>query len=79
MSADFVGAGLSPKSVNFVQTDALTKKGIAVQKYGGLIIPANQKTTDIMLTATIEGATYTANTAINASSNVGADVTLEKR
>ena len=78
MSADFESAGLSPQSVNFVQTEALTTKGIAVQKYGGLIIPANQAATNITLVATIEGATYTAATTINATSNVGATVTLNK-
>ena len=40
ISADFEEAGLEPQNVNFVQTEALTSDGIAVQKYGGLIIPA---------------------------------------
>ena len=78
MSADFDSANLSPQSVNFVQTKALSTKGIAVQKYGGLIIPANQAATNITLVATIEGATYTAATTINAASKVGATVTLNK-
>ena len=78
MSADFESAGLSPQSVNFVQTETLTTKGIAVQKYGGLIIPANQAATNITLVATIEGTTYTAATTINATSKVGASVTLNK-
>lgn len=78
MSADFESAGLSPQSVNFVQTEALAKNGIGVQMYGGLIIPANQATTNITLVATIEGTTYTAATTINAASKVGATVTLNK-
>lgn len=55
ISADFEEAGLSPQNVNFVQTRALTTAGIAVQKYGGLIIPASQVGTDITLVAEING------------------------
>lgn len=78
ISADFESAGLNPQSVNFVQTEALTRAGIAVQKYGGLIIPASKVGTDITLVAEINGTTYTADTAINGSTAVGATVTLNK-
>lgn len=78
ISADFEEAGLSPQNVNFVQTKALTTAGIAVQKYGGLIIPASQVGTDITLVAEINGNTYTATTTINGSTAVDATVTLNK-
>lgn len=78
ISADFESAGLSPQNVNFVQTDALTKAGIAVQKYGGLIIPAAQIATDITLVAEINGVNYTATTAVNGSTTVDSTVTLNK-
>lgn len=78
MSAEFDQAGLSPQNVNFVQTEALTTAGIAVQKYGGLIIPASQHATNIKLVAEINGTTYTATTNINASTAVDATVTLNK-
>lgn len=78
ISADFENAGLNPQSVNFVQTKTLTTAGIAVQKYGGLIIPASQVATDITLVAEINGTTYTADTAINGSTAVDATVTLNK-
>lgn len=78
ISADFEEAGLSPQNVNFVQTEALTTAGIAVQKYGGLIIPASQVGTDITLVAEINGTTYTAATTINGSTDVDATVTLNK-
>lgn len=78
ISADFESAGLNPQSVNFVQTEALTKAGIAVQKYGGLIIPASQFETEITLVAEINGATYTSGTTINASTAVDSTVTLNK-
>lgn len=77
ISADFE-AGLEPQNVNFVQTKALTTAGIAVQKYGGLIIPASKVGTDITLVAEINGTTYTAATTINGSTDVDATVTLNK-
>lgn len=77
ISADFE-AGLKPQNVNFVQTEALTTDGIAVQKYGGLVIPASKVGTDITLVAEINGTTYTASTTINASTEVDATVTLNK-
>lgn len=79
ISADFEEAGLNPQNVNFVQTKALTTAGIAVQKYGGLIIPTSQVGTDITLVAEINGTTYTAATTINGSTEVDATVTLNKR
>ena len=78
ISADFESAGLNPQSVNFVQTEELTRAGIAVQKYGGLIIPASQFETAITLVAEINGATYTGATTINASTAVDSTVTLNK-
>jgi hypothetical protein len=78
ISANFESAGLNPQSVNFVQTEALTKAGIAVQKYGGLIIPTAQLGTEITLVAEINGTTYTATTTINGSTDVDATVTLNK-
>lgn len=78
ISADFKEAGLEPQNVNFVQTEVLTTAGIAVQKYGGLIIPASKVGTDIELVAEINGTTYTASTTINASTEVDATVTLNK-
>lgn len=78
ISADFEKAGLEPQNMNFVQTEALTTAGIAVQKYGGLIIPASKVGTDITLVAEINGTTYTADTTINGSTDVDATVTLNK-
>lgn len=79
ISADFEEAGLNPRNVNFVQTKALTIAGIAVQKYGGLIIPTSKVGTNITLVAEINGTTYTAATTINGSTDVDTTVTLNKR
>ena len=72
-------ASLQPGSVEFVQTEALVTAGIAVQKYGSIIIPASQSATAITLVAKIGEQYYDAASTINASSEVDATVTLNKR
>lgn len=69
---------LAPGSVNFVQTEALTKAGIAVQKYGALLIPESQKETSITLEAEIHGTKYTGGTAVTAGTTVGTSITMSK-
>lgn len=78
ISADFESASLKPSNVNFVQTQELTTAGIAVQKYGGIIIPKDKVTTAITLVATIGETQYTATTTINGATAVDASVTLNK-
>lgn len=72
-------AGLADTTAEFVQTQALTTNGIAVKKYGALLVPDNKKTTDITLVAKLGDDTYTASSAIKASTvAVGATVSLAK-
>ena len=78
LSADTDKASLEPNSVHFVQTDALTKNGIAVQKYGALIIPTSKADTAITLVAEVNGQKYTGATTITSAKNVGDKVTLNK-
>ena len=78
LNPEFENVSLAPQSVNFVQTKALTTAGIAVQKYGGLIIPNSQVATNIKLVANILGTTYTATTNITGATAVDATVTLTK-
>lgn len=78
LEVDTETASLQPNSAIFEQTEILTTNGIAVQKYGALIIPADKVSTDITVVATVEGSTYTGGTTINASSNVGDTITLTK-
>lgn len=78
LNPEFESASLMPQNVNFVQTKELTTAGIAVQKYGGLIIPNSQVATNIKLVANILGATYTATTNITGATAVDATVTLKK-
>lgn len=78
LKVDDSAVTFSSSDVLFVQTDALTTAGIAVQKYGALIIPASQADTAITLAATIKGTTYTATSTITSGSAVGDTVTLSK-
>ena len=71
-------ATLAPNSVNFVQTKDLTTEGIAVQKYGAIVIPSTKSETNIILEADLDGTTYTGGTAITGTSKVGDTVVLNK-
>ena len=66
-------------NLQFVQTQALVKAGIAVHPYGAIIIPADQAATKITISAKLGETTYNASTTIGASSNVGDTVTLAKQ
>ena len=78
LDASVDGASLEPNNAQFVQTEALTKAGIAVQKYGAIIIPASQAKTAIELEVSINGTLYKGGTTINADSDVGTIITLTK-
>lgn len=64
---------------NFEQTETLTEAGIAIQKYGAVIIPTSQVATEITLVMTIDGVTYEGATTITGSTDVGATVTMNKK
>lgn len=77
-------AALSPRTLTFVQTEAMTKKFIACQKYGAYLIPKSASAEVITVVGEIDGTTYTgtpgeknANT-LSASSAVGTEITLTK-
>lgn len=84
LNASVDGASLQPNTALFVQTPELTAKGIAVNNYGALIIPASASREEITLKATVNGTLYTANpkssekVTINASSAVGTKVNMAK-
>lgn len=71
-------ATLAPNTLNFVQTQELTTAGIAVQKYGAIVIPSTQASTQITIVADLDGTTYTADTDITVDSEVGTTVALNK-
>ena len=71
-------ASLKPNSAHFVQTETLTSKGIAVQKYGVVIIPKSAAEEEITIVAEIEGTEYTAAATTTSTINVGDTLTLTK-
>lgn len=77
-NADTDTASLKPNSVHFVQTEALTSKGIAVQKYGVVIIPKSADAEEITIVAEIEGTEYTAINTTTSAINVNDTLTLSK-
>lgn len=77
-SPKFETPELKPQNVNFVQTNDLVTNGIAVQKYGALIIPNGKVATPITLVAEINGTKYTGATTISGETNVDTTVTLNK-
>lgn len=79
ISADTDGASLAPNSVHFIQTEALTTAGIAVQKYGAIIIPASQSATEITIEAEVNGTVYTGATTITSTSEIGTTVTMNTK
>lgn len=79
LNVDDKKATLAPNSVNFVQTEELTKQGIAVQKYGAIVIPSSIKTSKITLVADLDGITYTADNFNPGNSAVDDTVTLNKK
>lgn len=78
LGVEKVASGMPNSNVQFVQTKELTTAGIAVQRYGALMIPADKVGTAITLKATINGVGYTAASTINGSTEVGATVTMNK-
>lgn len=78
ISPKYESAGLDPRNVNFVQTEALTEAGIAVQKFGGIIIPTSQVSTDVKIVAEINGTQYTAITDLNGATTVDTTFRLNK-
>ena len=71
-------AGLAVTNLEFVQTEALTELGVAVQKYGAYIIPASVASEDLTIKVNVNGVGYTATQTIAANNKVGDTITLAK-
>ena len=78
LTADFDTESLQPSNVQYVQTEQMVTDGIAMHKYGAVLIPASAFAKDITVVATINGTEYTASTAITSAVNVGDTITLAK-
>ena len=67
---------LTPTSYQFEQTEDLTKDGVAVQKYGAIIVP--DAVTDEVLSVNIAGTSYASSAVTFASLEVGTKITFQK-
>lgn len=80
LSPKFENAGLEAQNVNFIQTEAMISKGIAMQKYGVLMIPKSQIAEDIVLEAEINGVKYKAtDTKVTGTTTVDTVIVLTKQ
>ena len=62
----------------FEQTQGCVTKGIAVQKYGAMIIPSSASSATVDLVVNIGGTKYTSTAKIGSTTEVGATFTLNK-
>ena len=85
LNADADGASLEPNNVTFVQTDEMVKDGVAMHKYGAMLIPATKFDAGYAAEVLINGASYksTAPTTpanrLHSKDNVGYSITLTKQ
>lgn len=73
---------LANTNYNFVQTEALTEAGIAVHKYGAVIIPASKSATEIVLTMEVDGVVYdnsAETTKLTGATDVDTAITMTKK
>lgn len=72
-------ATLVQGTYQFTQTEQATTDGIAILPYGAIMIPASASAKAVSLEMTINGVTYKGTTTVNAASDVGATVTMNKQ
>lgn len=72
-------ATLVQGTYQFTQTEQATTDGVAILPYGAIMIPASASAKAVTLEMTINGVTYKGATTINAASDVGATVTMNKQ
>ena len=69
---------LRNQGYGFVQTADATENGIAIHKYGAIIIPTKDPALSTTLEIVLNGVTYTAGTAVSGESDVGDTITFTK-
>ena len=70
---------LSPSSYKFEQTEGLTEDGVAVQKYGALIVPKAETPISDELVIGVGSATYSSAAVTFANLEVGTTITFQKQ
>lgn len=67
---------LKNQQIEFIQSKDLTSKGVAVHKYGTIIVPKKMKDTALTLTAKIGSATYEGTLSTPSSQTTGATISF---
>lgn len=67
-------AALVPSNVIYIQTADATEDGVAIHKYGAIIIPDSETVTGAVIKCTIDGTEYTSATAGDNSTYTEAEV-----
>lgn len=75
LEVDESTASLQNSNYRFVQTEDATEDGIAIHRYGGVIMPNDEDST-VTLVMEVNGYTYTAGTALTDASVVGDTFTM---
>ena len=70
---------LSPSSYKFEQTEDLTEAGVAVQKYGALIVPKAETPISDTLDISVGDVTYSSAAVTFANLAVGTTITFQKQ
>ena len=72
-------ASIAPSDVEFVQTEALTEAGVAVQKFGSFIAPKTALSDSYDVGASVKGTAYITATAVALNDlGVGSTITFQK-
>ena len=77
LGVEIAGASLTGGMYEFTQTEPATRAGIAIHKYGAVMIPSTDNT-ELTLELLINGTKYTAQTTISKANNAGETVTFSK-
>lgn len=72
------GANLVGDNVQFVQTQVATEKGVAIHRYGAIIIPSTDNT-KLTLELMLNGVKYVADTTIDKTNEVGSTINFSKQ
>lgn len=68
--------GFAGGNQNFVQTDDATQKGIAVHKYGAIMIPPSSYDEEIDIAISVDGDYYIGGTKVSNNTAIGTTITL---
>ena len=70
--------GLSTSAYKFKQTETATAAGVAVHRYGAIIIPASATASNLTLDIEVNGTTYRSAVSVTSAVEVGGTISFNK-